>query len=45
VAEATAQLAELAHQGIDMELVGHSLQVDGVKLFEAAYQKLLHQTG
>ena len=45
VAEATAQLAELAHQGIDMELAGHALQVEGVKLFEAAYQKLLLQTG
>jgi transaldolase len=45
VAEAKAQLAELAQLGIDMELVGHSLQVDGVKLFEAAFQKLLLQTG
>ena len=45
MAEAAAQLDELARQGIDMELVGHTLQVDGVKLFEAAYQKLLLQTG
>jgi transaldolase len=45
VAEADAQLAELAQLGIDMELVGHSLQGDGVKLFEAAFQKLLLQTG
>jgi transaldolase len=45
VAEAEAQLAGLAHLGIDMEMVGHSLQVAGVKLFEAAFQKLLLQTG
>jgi transaldolase len=45
VAEAEAQLAELARLGIDMEMVGHSLQIEGVKLFEAAYQKLLLQTG
>jgi transaldolase len=45
VTEAASQLAGLAHLGIDMELVGHSLQVDGVKLFEAAFQKLLQQTG
>jgi transaldolase len=45
VAEANAQLVELAQLGIDMEMVGHSLQVDGVKLFEAAFQKLLLQTG
>jgi transaldolase len=45
VAEASAQLAELARLGIDLELVGHRLQVDGVQLFEAAYQKLLQQTG
>ena len=45
IAEAEAQLAGLAHLGIDMEMVGHSLQVDGVKLFEAAFQKLLQQTG
>lgn len=44
VAEAETQLAGLAHLGIDMEMVGHSLQVDGVKLFEAAFQKLLQQT-
>lgn len=45
VAEAETQLASLAHLGIDMDMVGHSLQVDGVKLFEAAFQKLLQQTG
>lgn len=44
VAEAETQLAGLAHLGIDMEMVGHNLQVDGVKLFEAAFQKLLQQT-
>jgi transaldolase len=45
VAEAETQLTGLAHLGIDMEMVGHSLQVNGVKLFEAAFQKLLQQTG
>ncbi|MDP1645776.1 MAG: transaldolase [Thiobacillus sp.] len=45
VAEAEAQLAELARLGIDMDAVGNTLQDDGVKLFEAAYQKLLQQTG
>ncbi len=45
VAEAEAQLAELARLGIDMDTVGNTLQDDGVKLFEAAYQKLLQQTG
>lgn len=45
VAEAEAQLAELARLGIDMEGVGNTLQDDGVKLFEAAFQKLLQQTG
>jgi transaldolase len=44
VVEAGAQLDELARLGIDMDRVGHTLQDDGVKLFEAAYQKLL-QTG
>jgi transaldolase len=44
VAEAEAQLAELARLGVDMELVGHALQTDGIKLFEAAYQKALQQT-
>jgi len=42
--EAEMQLAELARLGIDMELVGHRLQEDGVKLFEEAFQKLLAQT-
>ncbi|MEW5966840.1 MAG: transaldolase [Pseudomonadota bacterium] len=44
VDEAGMQLAELARLGIDMELVGHRLQEDGVKLFEDAFQKLLAQT-
>jgi transaldolase len=43
VAEAQAQLDELARLGIDMEMVGHRLQVDGLRLFEEAYQKLLQQ--
>jgi transaldolase len=45
VAEAEAQLTGLARLGIDMDAVGNTLQDDGVKLFEAAYQKLLQQTG
>jgi len=45
VAEAKAQLAEMARLGIDMDAVGNTLQDDGVKLFEASYQKLLQQTG
>jgi transaldolase len=45
VAEAEAQLAELARLGIDLDVVGNTLQKDGVELFEAAYQKLLQQTG
>ncbi len=45
IAEAEAQLAELARLGIDMDAVGNTLQDDGVALFEAAYQKLLQQTG
>jgi len=45
VAEAEAQLAALARLGIDMDAAGKTLQDDGVKLFEAAYQKLLQQTG
>jgi transaldolase len=45
VAEAEAQLAELARLGIDMDAVGKTLQDDGVKSFEDAYQKLLQQTG
>ena len=44
VAEAVAQMGELARLGIDMDMVGHSLQVDGVNLFEASFQKLLQQT-
>lgn len=45
VAEAEAQLAELARLGIDMDAVGNTLQDEGVKSFEEAYQKLLLQTG
>jgi len=45
LAEAEMQLAELARLGIDLDAVGNTLQDDGVKLFEAAYQKLLQQTG
>lgn len=45
VAEAEAQLADLARLGIDPEIVGDSLQTEGVDLFEAAYQKLLQQAG
>jgi transaldolase len=44
VAEAEAQLAELARLGIDLDVVGDTLQKDGVDLFDAAYQKLLQQT-
>lgn len=43
--EAEAQRAELVRLGIDMEQIGQTLQADGVKLFEAAFQKLLQQTG
>ena len=43
VPEAEAQLHELARLGIDMEMAGGTLQRDGVKLFEAAFQKLLQQ--
>ena len=45
IIEATAQLAELAQRGIDMDAVGNTLQDDGVKSFESAFQKLLLQTG
>lgn len=45
IAEAEAQLADLAHLGVDMDAVGDTLQDDGVKLFEAAFLKLLQQTG
>jgi transaldolase len=44
VAEAEAQLAELGRLGIDLDMVGDTLQTDGVNAFEAAYQKLLQQT-
>lgn len=39
--EANTQLAELAGLGIDMDSVGETLQADGVKLFAAAFDKLL----
>ena len=45
MAEAEAQLAELARRGVDMDAVGNTLQDDGVKSFEDAFQKLLKQTG
>jgi len=45
IAEAAAQRVDLARLGIDMDTVGNTLQDEGVKLFEAAYQKLLLQTG
>ncbi len=45
VAEADALFTALAHLGIDLELVGHGLQRDGVELFETAFRKLLQQTG
>ncbi|MBT9591527.1 MAG: transaldolase [Thiobacillus sp.] len=45
IAEAKAQLAELAQRGVDMDVIGNTLQDDGVKSFEAAFQKLLQQTG
>lgn len=45
LAEAQAQLDELARLGIDLDAVGNTLQDEGVGLFEAAYQKLLQQTG
>ncbi|WP_310448509.1 transaldolase [Thiobacillus sp.] len=44
IAESAAKLAELARLGIDMDQVGQTLQDDGVKLFEASFQKLLQQT-
>lgn len=44
LAEAEAHLVELARLGIDMEAVGKTLQDEGVKLFEAAYEKALQQT-
>ena len=45
VVEAEAHLQDLAQLDIDMDKVGKTLQDDGVKLFEAAYRKLLQQTG
>ena len=45
VAEIEAQLTELARRGVDMDAVGNTLQDDGVKSFEEAFQKLLKQTG
>jgi transaldolase len=44
VADSAAQFADLARLGIDMEQVGLTLQGDGVKSFEASFQKLLQQT-
>jgi transaldolase len=45
MAEVEGQLAELIRLGIDLDTVGNTLQDDGVKQFEAAFQKLLLQTG
>lgn len=44
VTEAEVQLIQLERLGIDMDQVGQTLQGDGVKLFEASFQKLLQQT-
>ena len=44
VADAEMQLAELARLGIDMDMAGNTLQDNGVKLFDEAFQKLLQQT-
>ncbi len=44
VDEARAQFDDLAHLGIDMELIGLGLQEQGVELFETAFQALLRQT-
>jgi len=38
---AKSHIAELAEIGIDLKEVGKTLQVDGVKLFAEAYEKLL----
>ena len=43
VTEAEVQLIQLERLGIDMDAVGQRLQEDGVKLFEASFQKLLQQ--
>jgi transaldolase len=45
IAEAETHLADLKRLGIDLEEVGATLQDEGVKSFEVAYQKLLEQTG
>ncbi|MCA1804742.1 MAG: transaldolase [Xanthomonadaceae bacterium] len=44
IAEAETHLEDLKRLGIDMDAVGSTLQDDGVKLFEDAYQELLRQT-
>lgn len=44
VDEAAAQLAALAHLGVNMDVVGERLQTDGVKSFDASFIKLLEQT-
>ena len=41
MADAQAHIDALAAQGIDLVDVGESLQVDGVRLFAEAYEKLL----
>ena len=45
VSDSKAHMEGLARQGIDMDAIGNILQDDGVKLFQAAYQKLLKQAG
>ncbi|MGQ5522884.1 transaldolase [Chitinimonas sp. PSY-7] len=45
VAEAEATLAKLAGLGIDMDAVAVQLQVDGLKLFDEAFDKLLALLG
>ncbi len=42
--ETQAQLTELAQRGIDMDAIGNTLQDEGVKSFEEAFQTLLKQT-
>ena len=41
LAEAQLHLAALVASGIDLDKVGETLQVDGVRIFAAAYDQLL----
>ena len=41
VAQSKNQFLTLEHLGIDLRLVGETLQVEGVKLFDEAYSKML----